>query len=135
MAISVDAIEYLTFQDRTLAILKNERVDTGMGVLNEPLMPIPTLLLGLFGTPAKFFLKASDNYDPSTGQVFNANAEVIEAQVYVESLTIETSSGTGQLQGSALVYVPGEAFGYESVALLILTCQDTGDYIRKVELP
>ena len=70
MPISVDAVEYLTFQERSLTILKNERVDTGMGVLNEPLMPIPTLLLDLFGTPAKFYLKSSDNYDPSTGQVF-----------------------------------------------------------------
>ena len=60
----MDTVE---FQGRKLVVLSNERVDTGAGILNGPIMPLPTLLLDLFGTPAVFKLNTPDKYDPETG--------------------------------------------------------------------
>lgn len=135
MAISVSAVEYVISEGRKFTILKNERVNTGAGILKDPIMPLPTLLLGLFGTTADFYLKSSDNYNPVTGSVTNDNQEVITADIYLEAQTIESSTGTGQLQSSGIIYVPGEAFGYETTALLLLTVQETGEYQRHVETP
>ena len=135
MAISLDAVERVTFQGRSLQVISNNRTDTGAGILQTPLMPLPTLLLGLFGTPAEFFLRSSDTYDPATGAVTNSDDTVIKAQVYPEELTIARGDSTGQLQASCRVYVPGEVFGYASVALLILDCAETGDYQRHIETP
>ena len=135
MAISLDAVERVTFQGRSLQVISNNRTDTGAGILQAPLMPLPTLLLGLFGTPAEFHLKSSDSYDPATGAITNNDDTVIKAQIYPEELTIARGDATGQLQANCRVYVPGEAFGYASVALLILDCAETGDYQRHIETP
>ena len=116
-------------------VLKNERTDTGEGILKEPIMPLPTLLLGLFGTPAEFFLRSSDSYDPATGAVTNDNTGSIKAQIYPEALSIERGDATGQLQASVRIYVSGQAFGYSTVALLILDCVDTADFQRTIETP
>ena len=116
-------------------VLRNERTDTGAGILNAPIMPLPTLLLGLFGTPAQFFLRSSDSYDPATGTVTNSNSETINAQIYPEALSIEKDDNSAQLQASVRLYVPGEAFGYSTVALLILDCVDTADFQRHIEVP
>ena len=135
MAISIDAVEYLLTEGRKYTILSNERVNTGAGILRSPIMPLPTLLLSLFGTPGRFFLKSSDAYDPVSGQSTNDNAEVIETTIYLDQQTIGTSDGTGQLQTAGTVYAPGEAFGYATTALLLLTVRETGEFQRKVELP
>lgn len=135
MAISIDAVEYLVTEGRKYTILANERVNTGAGILKAPIMPLPTLLLGLFGTPAQFFLRSSDAYDPVTGTATNSNAEVITTTVYLDQQTIGTSEGTGQLQTAGTVYAPGEAFGYATTALLLLKVQETGEFQRRVELP
>ena len=135
MAISEDAIEFCLVQGRRFVVLSNNRTDTGMGILNGPLMPLSGLLLGLFGTPAEFFLRSSDTYDPISGDVFSNAVESIKANVYTEEITIAPSEGTGQNQATTTIYVPGDAFGYESNALSILTCMETGLDQRKIQLP
>ena len=70
---TVDTVE---FQGRKLVVLSNERVDTGAGILNGPIMPLPTLLLDLFGTPAVFTLNTPDKYDPETGECTCTHREI-----------------------------------------------------------
>jgi len=119
-------VDSVSFQGRKLVILSNERVDTGMGVLNGPLMPLPVTLLDLFGTPAVFTLKTPDAYDPETGECSCTEREV-RANIYPESLTMEGDDNTGQEAAVITqLYVPGSVFGYASVALLILKCEDRG---------
>ena len=120
---TVDTVE---FQGRKLVVLSNERVDTGAGILNGPIMPLPVLLLDLFGTPAVFKLNTPDKYDPETGECTCTHRE-IRTNVYPESLTMEGDDSTGQEAAVITkLYVPGQAFGYASVALLILKCEDRG---------
>ena len=135
MAISMDHVEYAVTEGRKYTVIANERVNTGAGILKTPIMPIPTLLLGLFGTPAELFLKSSDAYDPATGQVTNTNNESIKLNAYLDKQVIETSDGTAQLQTSGILYVPGEALGYETTALCLLTVQETGEFQRRLETP
>jgi hypothetical protein len=115
------------FAGRKFMILNNERIDTGAGVLNAPIMPIPTTLLRLFGTPAKFYLNTVSQYDPESGEVTSAKPVAVEAYVYPESYTLAEVSEIPEVQsGDIKVYVPGQAFGYAQVALLILQVRDTG---------
>ena len=119
----VDRVE---FQGRELVILSNERVDTGEGILQGSIMPLPVLLLDLFGTSATFMLKTPDVYDPETGERSCTETE-IRTKVYPESLTMEGDSSTGQEAAVITkLYCPGQPFGYASVALLILKCEDRG---------
>ena len=135
MAISIDAVEKITTEGRSFTILSNNRTNTGAGILNAPIMPLPTLLLGLFGTPAVFTLRCSDSYDPVSGQCTSTATRTISCQIYLDEETIENSDGTGQNEAVARVYAPGEAFGYATTALLTLQVMETGQNQRKVELP
>ncbi len=135
MAISVDAVEKIESEGRTFTIVDNQRTNTGAGILNAPLMPLPTLILGLFGTPAVFTLRCSDSYDPVSGTCTSTATRTISCQIYLDEQTIQESDGTGQNEAVATVYAPGEAFGYATSALLTLQVAETGTYQRKVELP
>lgn len=135
MAISIDAVEKITTEGRSFTILSNSRTNTGAGILNAPLMPLPPLLLGLFGTPAVFTLRCSDAYDTVSGECTSTASRTINCQIYLDEETIENSDGTAQNERTARVYAPGEAFGYATTALLTLDVQETGANQRKVELP
>jgi hypothetical protein len=115
------------FAGRKFMVLNNERVDTGAGLLNAPIMPIPTTLLRLFGTPAKFYLNGVSAYDPESGEVISSTPTAIDAYVYPESYTMaEVAEMPEVLSGDIKVYVPGQAFGYSQVALMILQVRETG---------
>ena len=135
MAISIDAVEKITTEGRSFTILSNNRTNTGAGILKAPIMPLPTLLLGLFGTPAVFTLRCSDAYDPVSGECTSTATRTINCQIYLDEETIDNSDGTAQNERTARVYAPGEAFGYATTALLTLEVQETGANQRKVELP
>ena len=135
MAISLDAVEKITTEGRSFTIVQNARTNTGAGILNAPIMPLPTLLLGLFGTPAVFSLRCSDSYDPVSGQCVSTATRIINCQIYLDEQTIQESDGTGQNEAVATIYAPGQAFGYSTTALLTIQVQETGQYQRKVELP
>lgn len=114
------------FAGRAFAIVSNERIDVGSGVLKEPIMPLPTLLLGLFGTQAIFYLNGVSSYDPSSGQVTTTERNAIAGMVYAESFTLKERAEMPEvIEGDIKVYVPGEVFGYQEVALVILQVRET----------
>ena len=128
-------VSTVSFQGRTLVVTSNERVDTGAGILKDPIMPLPTLLLGLFGTPAVFTVSTPQQYDPETGQTTHSTRE-IRANIYPESLTIAGDTNTGQEASTCTkLYVPGQVFGYSTVALLILQCEDRGTQPSLLDTP
>jgi hypothetical protein len=137
--IDPSSVQYLEingpdFAGRKFVVISNERVDTGSGVLKAPIMPLPTLLLGIFGTPASFYLNTVSGYDPETGIVTTSAPTAVAGKVYAESYTLEESSSIPEvLQGDIKVYVPGELFGYNEVALLILQVRETGNPIGRIE--
>jgi hypothetical protein len=137
--IDPSAIQYLEingsdFVGRKFAVIGNERVDTGSGVLKGPIMPLPTLLLGIFGTPASFYLNSVSGYIPETGAVTTTAPAALNGKVYAESYTLEESSSIPEvLQGDIKVYVPGELFGYAEVALLVLQVRETGGPVGRIE--
>lgn len=137
--IDPSAIQYLEingsdFAGRKFVVISNERIDTGSGVLKGPIMPLPTLLLGIFGTPASFYLNSVSSYSPETGVVTATAPVAVNGKVYAESYTLEESSSIPEvLQGDIKVYVPGELFGYAEVALLILQVRETGGLVGRIE--
>ena len=133
MAISIQNVESVEFQGCRYLITENEFVDTGAGILRDPIMPLPTLLLGLFGTPARFFLNSINTYDPATGNTTSNQPAPINAQIYFESQTVAGDQETAQEMTTGTVYVPGEAFGFTTQALLLLKVRATGDRLRKIE--
>lgn len=132
--ISLDAIEYIEIQGHQYMVVSNERVDTGAGVLNAPLMPLAGTLLGLFGTPATFHLNSATSYDPATGAITADKPAPIAASVYMESLTLDADDAAGQNKGTAKVYAPGNVFGYPTVALVILNVRETAGVLKKLEV-
>ena len=123
------------FQGRELNILTCERVDTGMGTLNGPIMPLPVMLLDLFGTPAEFTLRTDMIYNPESGDC-SCTEEVVRCSVYPESLTLEGNGDTGQEAAVITkLYAPGAPFGYQSVALLILSCEEVGADTNAIARP
>lgn len=136
--IDPSAIQYVEiggpdFSGRRFMVVSNERVDTGAGILKGPIMPLPTLLMGLFGTRATFYLNGVSSYDPSTGSVIASAAPPVTVNVYPESYTLADQSVAPEvLQGDIKLYVPGEAFGYTEVALLILQVRETGGVTARI---
>jgi hypothetical protein len=114
-------------------VIENEFVDTGAGILNSPIMPLPPLLLGLFGTPARFFLNSVNTYDPATGNATLTQPAPISTNVYFESQLVQGDQETAQEMASGTIYVDGRAFGFTTQALLLLKVRATGDRLRKVE--
>lgn len=122
------------FVGRKFAIVNSERVDTGDGILKGPIMPIPELILDLFGTRATFYLNGVSAYNPETGEVTKVEPPSIEAKIYPESYTLEEQARIPEvLQGDMKVYVSGRVFGYESVALLVLQVRETGTISARIE--
>ena len=113
-------------------VVSNERVDTGAGILNGPLMPLSPLLLGLFGTPATFHLNSSGAYDPATGMIAGDKPTAISGPVYIESLTLAGDDAAGQNKATAKVYAPGNLFGYPTVALVILGIRESAGSLKKL---
>ena len=123
------------FQGRELTILTCERVDTGMGILNGPIMPLPVTLLDLFGTPAEFTLRTDMVYNPESGDC-SCSEETVVTKIYPESLTLEGNADTGQEAAVITkLYAPGRPFGYASVALLILSCEEVGADTNPIARP
>ena len=121
------------FVGRRFSVVSNERVDTGAGILRGPIMPLPTLLLGLFGTRATFYLNGVSDYDPVAGVVVETAPAPVVANVYPESYTLEETGAIPEVvQGDIKLYVPGEAFGYSEVALLILQVRETGGTTERI---
>ena len=121
------------FAGRRFSVVSNERVDTGAGILRGPIMPLPKMLMDLFGTPATFHLAGVSQYDPATGAVTETSPTPVTTRVYPESYTLEDVSGLPEvLVGDIKVYVPGIAFGYQEVALLILQVRETGGTTEKI---
>ena len=121
------------FAGRRFSVVRNERVDTGAGILKGPIMPLPTLLMGLFGTRATFHLNGVSSYDPTSGTVTESAPTPVTANVYPESYTLEDSGALPEvLQGDIKLYVPGQAFGYSEVALLILQVRETGGTTERI---
>lgn len=135
MTISIDNVERITFQGRSVQVLSNQIADTGEGILREALMPLPKVILDLFGTTADFHLRSSDTYDPATGESTNsaANRTVVSVKIYPEDLTIQRAESSGTNQATVRVFAPGEAFGYATGALLTLECVETGATKRMVQ--
>ena len=67
LMIDGETVDTVEFQGRKLVVLSNEQVDTGAGILNGPIMPLPTLLLDLFGTPAVFTLNTQTSTTRNRG--------------------------------------------------------------------
>ena len=136
--IDLSAIQHLEinspdYQGLKFMVISNERTDTGLGILNAPIMPLPTLLLGLFGTPGVFYLNSVSSYDPETGDVVKEEPEPVIAQVYPESYTTEDKGAIPEvLDGDIKVYVAGEAFGYTNIALLTLQVRETGSITGRI---
>lgn len=136
--IDLSAVQHLEinspdFAGRQFMVVSNERVDTGGGILNGPIMPLPTLLMGLFGTDATFYLNGTSSYDPVSGQVVTTAPAPAPAKVYAESYTLEDRATAPEiLEGDIKVYAPGQAFGYSTVALLILQVRETGGVTARI---
>lgn len=135
MTVSIENVERITFQGRSVQILSNLIADTGDGILRDALMPLPSTILNLFGTTAEFHLRSSDSYDPATGESTNstANREVISAKILPEDIKIERSDNSGTNQATVRILAPGETFGYATGALLTLECIETGATQRMVQ--
>ena len=115
--------------------MSNERVDTGEGTLKGPIMPLPVMLLDLFGTPAVFTVTTPASYDPETGETTHSTKE-IRTNIYPESMTMAGDTNTGQEAATCTkVYAPGQPFGYSTVALLILQCEDRGTQPSLLDTP
>lgn len=132
MAISIDTVESVTLQGRSYVITSNEMVDTGQGVLQVPIMPLPPLLLGIFGTPAVFTINGGATYDPVSGQT-TASTSTVNTNVYFEAATVSADQATGQEAVTGTIYADGKAFGFTTQALLILKVRVTGDRKLKVQ--
>ena len=123
MAFDLSTVAYLEINSRDytgkqLMIVSSERVDTGEGALKQ-LMPLPTELLGILGTPATFFIAGENSYDPATGKVTSGAKTSVSAMIYAEAYTArECASIPTVMQGDVKVYAPGQAWGYETTALL-----------------
>ena len=121
------------YQGLKFMVISNERTDTGLGILNAPIMPLPTLLLGLFGTDATFYLNSVSSYDPETGDTVENTPQPVLAKVYPEAYTTEDKGAIPEvLDGDIKVYVPGEAFGYTNIALLTLQVRETGSIAARI---
>jgi hypothetical protein len=132
MAFDVGNVSHLEisspdYAGKQLAVINVERVDTGAGALNAPIMPLPVQLLAQFGTPAKIYARATGGYNPATGEV-TVNADpTVEAMVYPEAYTLkECEEIPGVVQGDVKVYVPGQSMGFTTVALLLMQCREQG---------
>lgn len=134
------AIQYLEingpdFTGRKFAVISNERVDTGSGILKSVVMPIPSMVLDMLGTDATFYLNGVSEYDPTTGIVTETTPPPIETKVYAESYTISDIAAVPEImQGDIKVYAPGAPFGYSEVALLILQVRETGGVTARIGL-
>ncbi len=123
MAFDLSNVSYLEINSRDysgkqLKIVSNERVDTGEGAL-KPLMTLPTQLLAVLGTPATFFMAGDNDYDPATGRVTSGSKTAVQAMIYAEAYTArECADIPSVMQGDVKIYAPGEAWGYETTALL-----------------
>jgi|LauGreDrversion4_2_1035121.scaffolds.fasta_scaffold14560_6 hypothetical protein len=123
MAFDLSNVAYLEITSRDYAgkqlkIVSSERVDTGEGAL-KPLMSLPTELLGILGTPAVFHMAGQNSYDPATGKVTSGSKTTVSAMIYAEAYTArECADIPNVLQGDVKVYAPGQAWGYETTALL-----------------
>lgn len=130
--IDVSAIQHLEvssndFTGKKFAVISNQRIDTGAGVLKNAVMPLPTILLGLFGTSATFYLNGTSSYNPVTGAVVATAPEPVSTKIYLEGYSLKEIGEAPELQsGDIKAYVPGQAFGYEETALLILQIRESG---------
>jgi hypothetical protein len=136
--IDPSSVQYLVINSpdylgRQFAIVSSERVDTGDGVLKGPILPLPTLLMNLFGTTATFYLNGVSAYNPTSGVVTSSTPSPVTAKVYPESYSLADRSAAPEiLDGDIKVYVPGQAFGYKTTALLILQVRESGGVTARV---
>ena len=132
MAVDVGNVSHLEiaspdYAGKRLAVINVERVDTGAGALNAPIMPIPVQLLTQFGTLANIYGRSTNSYDPSTGEVVIDADPTVQAMVYPEAYTLkECEDIPGVRQGDVKVYVPGQSMGFVTVALLLMQCREQG---------
>ncbi len=126
---NVSHVEILSpdYAGRRLAVIKAERVDTGAGALNSLMMPIPVQLLTQFGTPARIYGRTPNSYNPETGTVAVDQAPVVSAMVYPEAFTVKECDTIPSVQsGDVKLYVPGLAFGFSTVALVLMQVREEG---------
>jgi hypothetical protein len=123
MAFDLSTVAHLEINSRDylgkqFMLVNSERVDTGEGAL-KPLMSLPTELLSILGTPATFYMASGNTYDPATGKVTSGIKTAVPAMIYAEAYTArECSDIPTVMQGDVKVYAPGQAWGYETTALL-----------------
>lgn len=130
-SISIDSSD---FSGRKFIVVNNERIDTGDGALNGPVMPIPKTILGIFGTPATIYLNGVSSYDPVSGDVTTTAPSPVSTKIYAESYTLQDMAASPEIKsGDIRIYVPGVDLGYSSVALLILQVRDAGTIQELIE--
>lgn len=132
MTFDPNAITHIEIQSpdyagKKLMVYRVERVETGAGLLNTPIMPIPVQLLGLFGSPATMFQRDAGSYDPNSGILDPTQLPDASVMVYAEAYTIKESENIpGVKQGDTKVYVPGQSLGMVTTALLLISCREEG---------
>jgi ribosomal protein L30E len=58
-------------------------------------------------------------YDPATGKVTSGVKATVKAMIYAEAYTArECADIPSVMQGDVKIYAPGQAWGYETTALL-----------------
>lgn len=132
MSFDPNAITHIEIQSpdyagKKLMVYRVERVETGAGLLNAPIMPIPLRLLNLFGSPAIMFQRDAGSYDPNSGILVPTQLPDASVMVYPEAYTIKESENIpGVRQGDTKVYVPGQSLGMATTALLLMSCREEG---------
>ena len=131
MALDLATVAYLEINSRDylgkqFKIVNPERVDTGEGALKS-LMSLPTELLAILGTPATFYMAEGNSYDPATGKVTSGVKTTVKAMIYAEAYSPRDCADIPSLmQGDVKVYAPGQAWGYETTALLQMQVREIG---------
>lgn len=136
----VSTVQTLTIDGRDFAgkvfsVVSCETFDTGLGALNAPLMPVPSILMGIFGTEVTLELgSGGSDYDPETGEVEPSDARQVTVKGVTEGYTIEEKSEIPEIQENDLkLYLSGQDLGYESAALILLQIRQIGFGTSRVE--
>lgn len=123
------------FDGKTYSVIDCQTYDTGLGALNAPLMPVPSILFGIFGTPVKlFFAGPAKAYDPLTGEIEQSTGRPLEVKGYPEGYTMQEKTEVPEIQENDLkLYLPGQDLGYESAAIILLQIRQIGFTTQQIE--
>jgi hypothetical protein len=134
-AVQTLKIDGKDFNGKTFSVIDCTTYDTGLGALNAPLMPVPSILFGIFGTTVKlFFAGNAKDYDPLSGEIERSGGRPVLVKGYPEGYTMKEKSEVPEIQENDLkLYLPGQDLGYESAAIVLLQIRQIGFTTQQIE--